>query len=69
MRKVSWLLTFLLFALLGLAGCASSDETANLAVGDPAPEFRLPSAAGQEVALADFVGERPVLLYFHMAMG
>jgi len=34
-------------------------------VGDPAPRFRLPSAAGPGVGTADFRGRRPVLLVFY----
>ncbi len=54
-------------AVLGIAAilgaCAPGRE-------DPAtaPEFALPSVAGPTVALDDFRG-RPVLLYFHMAVG
>jgi len=36
--------------------------------GSPAPDFTLPDSGGGEVGLADFSG-RPVLLYFHMAVG
>jgi cytochrome oxidase Cu insertion factor (SCO1/SenC/PrrC family) len=37
-------------------------------VGSPAPEFTLPESRGGTVGLADYAG-RPVLLYFHMALG
>ena len=37
--------------------------TAALPVGTPAPAFRLPSAQGPDVALADYRG-RPVVLWF-----
>lgn len=33
-------------------------------VGDPAPDVRLPSVAGPDVALADFRGQRAVVLWF-----
>ena len=36
--------------------------------GSPAPDFTLPESGGGQVGLADFSG-RPVLLYFHMAVG
>ncbi len=38
------------------------------AVGWPAPDFTLPSAAGDAVSLADFRG-RPVLLVFLRWLG
>ena len=34
------------------------------AVGTPAPAFRLPTAAGPDVSLADYRGEKSVLLWF-----
>lgn len=42
---------------------------AGLQRGAAAPAFRLPAADGAEVALADYAGEQPVLLFFHMAEG
>lgn len=46
-------------------GCASAGP---LGVGDAAPPFELKSVAGGEVPLEAFRG-KPVLLYFHMAVG
>jgi cytochrome oxidase Cu insertion factor (SCO1/SenC/PrrC family) len=43
-------------------------SAAALNVGDNAPAFDLPSAQGGRAALSDYAG-RPVLLYFHMAVG
>ncbi len=62
-------MAFALAAILSglvLGGCAAGDD--GLAVGDPAPAFDLPSTSGARVALSDFEG-RPVLLFFHMAVG
>jgi hypothetical protein len=55
-----------------LAACAGGDDSASgsdLAVGDPAPSFELPAAAGGRASLDDFVGKKPVLLYFSMGPG
>lgn len=38
--------------------------TTALAVGTPAPDFRLPAAQGPEVGLADYRGKRHVVLWF-----
>lgn len=57
-----------LVTTLLLTACASG-RGSGLEVGDPAPEFRLPSASGEKVALSEYRGSQPVLLYFHMADG
>ena len=49
-----------------LGGCSAGED--DLSVGDLAPEFELPSTSGERVALSDFQ-DRPVLLFFHMAVG
>jgi len=41
---------------------------ARLKVGDKAPEFRLPSDNGKEVALADYRGQPVVLFFFVKAL-
>jgi hypothetical protein len=66
--------------LLTLSGCRSApapaepEERANagsgqLSVGDTAPDFTLPAAAGGEVSLLRLVEQQDVLLYFNMAYG
>ncbi|GAB1509103.1 thioredoxin-dependent thiol peroxidase [Actinophytocola sp. KF-1] len=42
--------------------------TNRLAEGDPAPDFRLPDADGNEVSLSDFRGKH-VVVYFYPAAG
>jgi hypothetical protein len=56
------------FAALALAGCRSA-PAAGLQIGDEAPGFSLPAVGGAQVALSDFAGVSPVLLFFHMAVG
>ena len=53
------------FLLQACGGAASED----ISVGNPAPSFSLPASDGSEVALSNYIGDRPALLYFHMAMG
>ena len=36
-----------------------------LRVGEPAPDFTLPDAAGRPVSLADYRGKKPVVLVFY----
>jgi peroxiredoxin Q/BCP len=42
--------------------------TTRLADGDAAPAFSLPDADGQEVALADFAGQRVIVYFYPAAM-
>ena len=37
----------------------------NVEEGDIAPDFTLPSQSGQMVSLKDFIGEKPVVLFFY----
>jgi hypothetical protein len=50
------------------AAAPEGDESF-LSEGDRAPGFTLPSASGEQVALADFANHQPVLLYFSMGPG
>lgn len=45
------------------------EHTSELAVGDPAPDFRLPSNSGREISLAEYRGRAHVVLFFVRAFG
>ena len=62
--KTVFFITF--FSTFILVACGSSEGT--LAVGDTAPDFSLTVADNSVVSLNDYSG-KPVLLYFHMALG
>jgi peroxiredoxin len=38
----------------------------NLKVGEPAPDFTLPSTTGEKVKLSDFKGKKNVVLAFYV---
>lgn len=46
-----------------------SKRTGELAVGDPAPDFRLLANTDREVALAEYRGRAHVVLFFVRAFG
>jgi cytochrome oxidase Cu insertion factor (SCO1/SenC/PrrC family) len=65
-----------LLVVVSMLLAAACDSTADpgvdgpfLSEGDQAPGFTLPSAGGEQVALADFTNHKPVLLYFSMGPG
>lgn len=53
---------FTVAALLGGVTVAVAAE-----VGQPAPDFKLPSTTGNDIALSDFRGKKWVLLEFYGA--
>jgi thioredoxin-dependent peroxiredoxin len=48
-------------------GCATQSDAADLAIGDPAPEFELPGSDGLTHRLADYRGKTVVLAWFPKA--
>ena len=54
---------------LGVSCGGRNEDGPSLREGDRAPAFTLPSAAGGNVALSDFAGSKPALLYFSMGPG
>ena len=42
-----------------------SEQLAPVKVGDIAPDFSLPDQFGQSVKLGDYLGKKPVVLYFY----
>ena len=60
-RSLVWL-GVLLVSVLGGAGV-----TVALEVGEPAPDFTLPSTTGEKISLSQFRGKQPVLLEFYAA--
>lgn len=60
-KRLLWL-GVLLVSVLRVAGV-----TAALEVGEPAPDFTLPSTIGEQISLSQFRGKQPVLLEFYGA--
>ena len=50
-------------ALLGL----EASHVLALQVGDKAPDFSLPATTAEAIKLADYVGKKPVVLFFYLA--
>ncbi len=65
-KRVFLIVSMALVAIL-ITACGTPES--GLEAGDRAPNFSLLAADGDTVSLSDYRGERPVLLYFHMALG
>ncbi len=61
-RDMLFSLALLLVTVFGLPGIAWGLE-----VGDKAPDFTLPSTAGEKITLSDFRGKKLVLVEFYGA--
>ena len=68
MRKIIPMLTLVFMTGLILAACSTQPAPEDPMIGTTAPEFTLDNALGGETSLSDYQG-KPVLLYFHMAVG
>jgi peroxiredoxin len=62
MRRICYSFLILGMAMLVTASVAQ----AGVEVGSPAPEFCLPSSAGDQVCLKDFRGKDNVVLLFYV---
>ena len=69
MKKYFYVTLFVMVALI-LTGCGSASQPSpeSALIGSAAPEFSLDNALGGKTALSDYEG-KPVLLFFHMAVG
>jgi hypothetical protein len=57
------LAALLTVALLG----PGASHVLALQVGDKAPDFSLPATTVEAIKLADYVGKKPVVLFFYIA--
>jgi AhpC/TSA family len=44
----------------------SSTPAKALQAGDKAPDFSLPATTAEKISLADFVGKKPVVVFFYL---
>ena len=44
----------------------SSGRVTALQAGDKAPDFSLPATTAEKVSLADYLGKKPVVLFFYI---
>lgn len=52
--------------LVGIILLMAAGPSMALKIGDKVPDFDLPSTTGQNVKLADYLGKKPVVLFFYI---
>ncbi len=52
--------------LTGLFLWLNSGPVVALQVGDKAPEFSLPATTAEKIGLGDFLGKKPVVVFFYL---
>jgi len=66
MMRLSFSLCLLLTMILVAIAQQPNPPKTNLKVGEPAPDFTLPSTTGEKVRLSDFKGKKNVVLAFYV---
>ena len=66
MRRINFIIS-LTFAAIFAVSCGGNAET--LSVNDPAPDFTLQDAEGNQYTLSEFEGKSPVVIYFYPKAG
>ena len=65
MRTNSWHRTIRTL-LVGSLLLAAVSQSSALQVGDKAPDFALPATTAESIKLADYLGKKPVVLFFYI---
>ncbi len=52
--------------LSGVLLFLGSNPVMALQVGDKAPDFSLPATTAEKISLADYVGKKPVVVFFYI---
>jgi peroxiredoxin Q/BCP len=53
-------------ALVGGILLLAAGQSHALQVGDKAPDFTLPGTTAESIKLADYLGQKPVVLFFYV---
>jgi len=66
MQTSRWKCLVVAVLLSGIVLGMSASHTLALQVGDKAPDFTLPGTTADEIKLADFIGKKPVVVFFYI---
>ena len=66
MRMKRWINMFMIVLVSVALLLINAGDGMALKVGDKAPDFTLPSTAGDKISLSQFRGNKPVVLFFYV---
>ena len=66
MQTSRWRRLVVAVLLSGVVLCMGASHVLALQTGDKAPDFTLPGTTADEIKLADYVGKKPVVLFFYI---
>ena len=66
MRSKPWRLLIVGVLIGAVLLLVSFGPAMALQVGEKAPEFSLPATTAEKISLADFVGKKPVVVFFYL---
>ena len=66
MQTSRWKRLVVAVLLSGVILSMSASHVLALQVGDKAPDFTIPGTTAEEIKLADYVGKKPVVVFFYI---
>ena len=66
MQTSQWKRLVVAVLLSGVIFSMGTSHVLALQVGDKAPDFTIPGTTADEIKLADYIGKKPVVLFFYI---
>ena len=66
MQTSRWKYLIVAVLLSGVILSIGASRALALQVGDKAPDFSLPATTAEKVSLADYLGKKPVVVFFYI---
>ena len=66
MQTSRWKRLVVAALLSGVILSMGASHVLALQVGDKAPDFTLPGTTAEEIKLADYIGKKPVVVFFYI---
>ena len=67
MKRRAWTWVMATVLVSGALLLLGANPVLALQVGDKAPDFSLPATTAEKISLADYLGKKPVIVFFYIA--